>query len=180
MCNVIIFGLPAGDAYNFVINVVSAVRFHFSVSHPSHDIPPQISYPLAVINAIISFGLLYIAAKARYGYAAIHSRWERRLDVLPSDATSNSERQPLIPESHPPNEPIQEITFDLSPVSLFSAVIFGIASVFLFIMPLAKPPPGIKYYDHLPYWIHAAGGWGVFIIGAMWWWYRSRFANTTK
>ncbi|PPR02166.1 hypothetical protein CVT24_011354, partial [Panaeolus cyanescens] len=150
VCNVIIFGLPAGDAYNFVINVIS--------------------YPLAVINAIISFGLIYIAAKARWSYTALQSRWERRHLSSPSNPTHDSERQPLIADSHSAIDTPQDVFFDLSPLSLLSAVVFGIASIFLFVMPLAKPPPGIKYYDHLPYWIHAAGGWGVFIIGGIWWW----------
>jgi hypothetical protein len=32
-----------------------------------------------------------------------------------------------------------------------------------------KPPPGSEPYETLPYWIHAAGGWGVFVIGAIYW-----------
>jgi len=40
ICLITIFALPAGDAYNFVINTIS--------------------YPLSVINAIISFGVVYL------------------------------------------------------------------------------------------------------------------------
>ncbi|KAF9446966.1 high affinity methionine permease [Macrolepiota fuliginosa MF-IS2] len=41
ICIIVIFALPPGDAYNFVINVIS--------------------YPLSVINAAISFGIVYLA-----------------------------------------------------------------------------------------------------------------------
>lgn len=41
ICLIVIFALPPGDAYNFVINVIS--------------------YPLSVINAAISFGIVYLA-----------------------------------------------------------------------------------------------------------------------
>ncbi|KAF9483255.1 high affinity methionine permease [Pholiota conissans] len=40
ICLIVIFALPPGDAYNFVINVIS--------------------YPLSVINAAISFGIIYL------------------------------------------------------------------------------------------------------------------------
>ncbi|KAF9552197.1 high affinity methionine permease [Agrocybe pediades] len=41
ICLIVIFALPPSDAYNFVINVIS--------------------YPLSVINAAISFGILWVA-----------------------------------------------------------------------------------------------------------------------
>ncbi|KAF8661271.1 hypothetical protein AX16_001372 [Volvariella volvacea WC 439] len=41
VCIIVIFALPPGDAYNFVLNVIS--------------------YPLSVINAVISFGIVYLA-----------------------------------------------------------------------------------------------------------------------
>lgn len=41
VCLIVIFALPPGDAYNFVINVIS--------------------YPLSIINAVISFGIVYLA-----------------------------------------------------------------------------------------------------------------------
>ncbi|KAF9048972.1 high affinity methionine permease [Panaeolus papilionaceus] len=41
ICLIVIFALPPGDAYDFVINVIS--------------------YPLSVINALISFGIVYLA-----------------------------------------------------------------------------------------------------------------------
>ncbi|KAJ2926324.1 hypothetical protein H1R20_g10773, partial [Candolleomyces eurysporus] len=40
ICIIVIFALPPGDAYNFVINVIS--------------------YPLSIINAAISFGIIYL------------------------------------------------------------------------------------------------------------------------
>lgn len=40
VCLIVIFALPPGDAYNFVLNVIS--------------------YPLSVINAAISFGVVYL------------------------------------------------------------------------------------------------------------------------
>ncbi|KAF4571205.1 hypothetical protein EYR36_008534 [Pleurotus pulmonarius] len=45
ICLIVIFALPPGDAYNFVINVIS--------------------YPLSVINAVISIGLLYLSIRPR-------------------------------------------------------------------------------------------------------------------
>lgn len=45
VCVIVVFALPPGDAYNFVINVIS--------------------YPLAVVNAIISFGLIYLSLSSR-------------------------------------------------------------------------------------------------------------------
>ncbi|KIY73695.1 high affinity methionine permease [Cylindrobasidium torrendii FP15055 ss-10] len=40
ICTIVIFALPPGDAYNFIINTIS--------------------YPLSVINAVISFGVVYL------------------------------------------------------------------------------------------------------------------------
>ncbi|KAG6853729.1 hypothetical protein C0991_001967 [Blastosporella zonata] len=45
ICLIVIFALPPGDAYNFVINVIS--------------------YPLSVINATISFGIIYLSFRPR-------------------------------------------------------------------------------------------------------------------
>ncbi|KAG5651622.1 hypothetical protein H0H81_008027, partial [Sphagnurus paluster] len=45
VCLIVIFALPPGDAYNFVINVIS--------------------YPLSVINAAISFGIVYLSFRPR-------------------------------------------------------------------------------------------------------------------
>jgi len=63
VCIIVVFALPPGDAYNFVINVVRT----FSSSPPPPLTPflTQISYPLAVINAIISFGLIYLSVSSR-------------------------------------------------------------------------------------------------------------------
>jgi len=59
---------------------------------------------------------------------------------------------------------------------LFPALIFGCANIFLFVVPLIKPPPESEPYEHLPYWAHAVGGWGIFLAGGLWWvWqYRGR------
>ncbi|TFK34251.1 high affinity methionine permease [Crucibulum laeve] len=113
VCLIVILCLPAGDAYNFVINVVS--------------------YPLAIINAAISFGLIYLTFR-------------------PSATTSHMFKR----------------TLSLVLPSLF----FGSANVFLFLAPLAKPPPGAEPYEHLPYWTHALAGWAVFGLGVGWWWFR--------
>ncbi|KAF9552203.1 amino acid transporter [Agrocybe pediades] len=48
ICLIVIFALPPGDAYNFVINVIS--------------------YPLSVINAAISFGTLWMAIRPYPGW----------------------------------------------------------------------------------------------------------------
>ena len=54
MCIIIIFALPLGDAYNFVINFVrlTFITLHQQLTH--HPLP-QISYPVSIVNAIISF-----------------------------------------------------------------------------------------------------------------------------
>lgn len=51
VCLIVIFALPPGDAYNFVINVIS--------------------YPLSVINAAISFGIVYLAFRPRPDWAKV-------------------------------------------------------------------------------------------------------------
>ncbi|KAF4613515.1 hypothetical protein D9613_008166 [Agrocybe pediades] len=126
-CNIVIFTLPPGDAYNFVINVIS--------------------YPLAVINATISFGLVYLA-------------WR---------ASSSKTQAPPPPSSLPStfNPPLTASLF-------IPALAFGFANVFLFLAPLMKPPPGVQPYERLPYWTHAVGGWAVFALGAVWWYISER------
>ncbi|KDR72257.1 hypothetical protein GALMADRAFT_102004 [Galerina marginata CBS 339.88] len=123
-CIVVIFTLPAGDAYNFVINVIS--------------------YPLAVINATISFGLIYLSFR---NLAPVKSL------SPPVDANSAT----------------SDLVFAPTKSLLIPTLVFGAANVFLFIVPLTKPPPGVEPYEHLPYWIHAAGGWAVFLMGGIWW-----------
>jgi hypothetical protein len=46
---------------------------------------------------------------------------------------------------------------------------FGLANVFLFLFPLVRPPAGTEPYHTLPFWTHAAGGWLVFLLGALYW-----------
>ncbi|KAF5381824.1 hypothetical protein D9757_008314 [Collybiopsis confluens] len=108
VCLIVIFALPPGDAYNFVINVIS--------------------YPLSVINAVISFGVIYLTLLRPYPDWPSVNRW-----------------------------------------ALAAAALFGAANVFLFIVPLTKPPPGAEPYVSLPYWTHAVAGWAVFGIGALYW-----------
>ncbi|KAG5643288.1 hypothetical protein DXG03_001255 [Asterophora parasitica] len=107
ICLIVIFALPPGDAYNFVINVIS--------------------YPLSVINAAISFGIVYLHFRPRTDWA-----------------------KPGV-------------------FALGAAAFFGAANVFLFIVPLTKPPPGGDPYKSLPYWTHAVAGWAVFGLGFLYW-----------
>ncbi|KAG6915813.1 hypothetical protein DXG01_009687 [Tephrocybe rancida] len=63
VCLIVIFALPPGDAYNFVINVVSfklSLFFDMTLTFTY-----QISYPLSVINAAISFGIVYLSFRPR-------------------------------------------------------------------------------------------------------------------
>lgn len=108
ICMIVIFALPPGDAYNFVINTIS--------------------YPLSVINAAISFGVVYLYFRPKEEYWRTISVW-----------------------------------------GVASAGFFGAANVFLFVVPLIKPPEGAEPYEDLPYWTHAVAGWAVFGIGAIYW-----------
>ncbi|KAJ3537276.1 hypothetical protein NMY22_g5657 [Coprinellus aureogranulatus] len=131
VCAIVVYGLPAGDAYNFVLNVVS--------------------YPLAVINATISFGLIALSLRRS-------SSWGRRFSPLiallqsfdfgfgfsPSWRTSAIDAPIEIPAP--------------TPSLLLPAITFGIANVFLCFFPLVRPPAGAEPYEALPYWTHAAGG----------------------
>ncbi|KIJ25570.1 hypothetical protein M422DRAFT_33663 [Sphaerobolus stellatus SS14] len=107
VCIIVIFALPPGDAYNFVINTIS--------------------YPLSVINATISFGIVYL-------HFFPYPNWPR-----------------------------------VSLPALLAAAFFGAANVFLFIVPLIRPPPGAEPYVSLPYWTHAVAGWAVFGLGFLYW-----------
>ncbi|TEB15507.1 high affinity methionine permease [Coprinellus micaceus] len=107
VCLIVIFALPPGDAYNFVINVIS--------------------YPLSIINAVISFGIVWLAFRPN------------------------------------PDWPRQKL------FALFASAFFGAANVFLFIVPLTRPPPGGEPYEALPYWTHAVAGWAVFGLGLIYW-----------
>ncbi|KAF8887845.1 high affinity methionine permease [Gymnopilus junonius] len=109
ICLIVIFALPPGDAYNFVINVIS--------------------YPLSIINAAISFGLVFL-------YFFPYPLWPKELLTIPA---------------------------------VCAAFFFGAANVFLFIVPLIRPPAGAQPYNSLPYWTHAVAGWCVFGLGALYW-----------
>ncbi|PPQ87636.1 hypothetical protein CVT25_011476, partial [Psilocybe cyanescens] len=62
VCIIVIFALPPRDAYNFVLNVVRTLPLPRLLPYsPLHFFPyTQISYPLFVINAAISFRLIYL------------------------------------------------------------------------------------------------------------------------
>lgn len=53
--------------------------------------------------------------------------------------------------------------------ALIASGFFGAANVFLFIVPLTKPPLGGEPYASLPYWTHAVAGWAVFGLGFLYW-----------
>lgn len=53
--------------------------------------------------------------------------------------------------------------------AVFAALFFGLANIFLFIVPLTPPPEGGEPYIDLPYWTHALAGWVVFGLGALYW-----------
>jgi len=93
----------------------------------THHITFQISYPLSVINAAISFGIVVLQF---YPY----KDWK--------------------PVSTP---------------AVVAAAFFGVANVFLFIVPLTRPPAGTETYISLPYWTHAVAGWAVFGLGFLYW-----------
>ncbi|KAF5349552.1 hypothetical protein D9756_008800 [Leucocoprinus leucothites] len=120
LCVLIISFVPQGDAYNLVINLAS--------------------YPTAVTNAVISFGLIYL-------YFASSSRTE---------------------------EHVEYGWHRLSVYTLAATVFFGAANVFLFVAPFIPPPTGSEPYESLPYWTHAAVGWALFVLGALWWAFRPR------
>ena len=42
-----------------------------------------------------------------------------------------------------------------------AAGFFGAVNVFLFVVPLTKPPVGADPHTSLPYWTHAVAGWAV-------------------
>lgn len=107
ICIITIFALPSGDAYNFVINTIS--------------------YPLSVINAVISFGIVYLHFRP-------YPDWKRP-----------------------------------SLFAVGAALFFGLANVFLFVVPFTPPPPGGEPYESMPYWTHAVAGWAVFGIGFIYW-----------
>lgn len=146
-----IFAVPPGDAYNFVLNFVSGRSA--SLSSLSSDTAQKISYPLALVNGVISFGLLYLAF----------------YEGPPVDSTLFNAGQEGTRE---------KIAFVPNVKLIASALIFGGANIFLFIVPLIKPPPGAEPYQELPYWTHAVGGLSVFFVGWLWWLWRYRYSRT--
>lgn len=137
ICAIVVFGLPAGDAYNFVLNVVS--------------------YPLAVINATISFGLIYLSTRRlprEFRMGGFFRWFDFSLGASAPPIWTSRDHIDIPPPS---------------PSLLIPVLTFGTANVFLFLFPLVKPPPGTEPYETLPYWTHAAGGWLVFLLGASAW-----------
>ncbi|KAF8907294.1 amino acid/polyamine transporter I [Gymnopilus junonius] len=122
ICILVIFAVPPGDAYNFVLNFTS--------------------YPMALVNGVISFGLLYLA-------------FYKGLSVNSSDGNQENPRE--------------KTAFVPSFSLIASVLVFGGANIFLSVVPLLKPPPGAEPYEELPYWTHAVGGLSIFFIGWLWW-----------
>ncbi|KAF8193407.1 high affinity methionine permease [Pholiota molesta] len=162
VCNIVIFALPEGDAYNFVLNVIS--------------------YPLAVINATISLGLIYLVFRDTPCHIPIFGFKHPEPDLSIQDFSSASLLPATIldPSSSSSSTVTSPSSLPLDPTFLptrsllLPALVFGLANIFLFIVPLLPPPAGVEPYKHLPYWTHALGGWAVFIIGAAWWALRER------
>ncbi|EAU84978.2 high affinity methionine permease [Coprinopsis cinerea okayama7 len=143
---IVVFALPAGDAYNFVLNVIS--------------------YPLAVINCVISFGLVWTLLPATYT-SGVTRKIASHSTILASFLSA--------PPSDPDPQPSNDVVFPRpTPSLVLSALFFGFANVFLFVLPFFKPPNGAEPYQHLPYWTHAAGGWSVFLVGFAWWYFQTR------
>ncbi|OAA33492.1 Amino acid/polyamine transporter I [Moelleriella libera RCEF 2490] len=99
---------PAGDAYNFVLNLIS--------------------YPLAIINVFVAGALihLYRHREARAWYPPIRA-------TLPV------------------------------------AVFFLLSNIYLVVAPFVPPESGQSVYESLPYWIHCVVGFGVLLVGALYW-----------
>ncbi|KAF9522465.1 high affinity methionine permease [Crepidotus variabilis] len=133
VCMIVIFGIPEGDAFNFMISLTS--------------------YPMAVINGVISFGLLYIVVR----------RWSNS----GANSTSLGEETPLLSQAR-----LLSNDLPIPTSSVFLAtLVFGFANVFLVVVPFLRPPKGLEPFRDLPYWAQAVGGWGMFVIGYLWWVY---------
>jgi hypothetical protein len=122
----------------------------------------QVSYPLAVINATISFGLIFLTLGPsffRLGCNTETGAVRKSFDpqIFPSTSSSPSGTNTLIEFPAP------------TPSLLVPVATFGVANVFLFFFPLVKPPAGTEPYESLPYWTHAAGGWLVLALGTLYW-----------
>ncbi|KAI0683765.1 amino acid transporter [Cytidiella melzeri] len=52
-------------------------------------------------------------------------------------------------------------------------VFFFISNIFLVFAPLIPPAPGFRPYEHLPYWLHVSTGFGIGLVGVIYWyvWY---------
>jgi len=112
-------------------------------------------YPVAVINCVISFGLIYLA-------------FRREVPTIPQKSVPNQATVSA-------DESVESVpVFPPSRSLLFPALIFGCANIFLFVVPLIRPPPESEPYEHLPYWVHAVGGWCIFLVGGLWWVWRYR------
>ncbi|PPQ92638.1 hypothetical protein CVT25_007717 [Psilocybe cyanescens] len=105
-CIIVIFALPPGDAYDFVLNVLRTLSLPSSLTHPY-------------------LPLIYLAFRP-------YPDWP--LSSLPS---------------------------------LIAPIFFGGMNVFLFIVPLIRPPVTAERYVSLPYWTHAVVGWAVFGLGLL-------------
>lgn len=110
VCVITILAPPPGDAYNFVMNLIS--------------------YPLNVVNTFVGAGLLYLKWQSYKGRVA----WK------------------------PP------IRAHFTVVAFFT-----LSSLYLIVAPYIPPSAGQSVYDDLPYWIHPVVTWGIFSVGALYW-----------
>lgn len=108
ICMITILAPPAGDAYNFVLNLIS--------------------YPMNIVNFAISTGLLWIYYQNRIGKL----QW---------------------------NPPIK--------AGVVVTSFFALVNLYLIVAPYVPPSNGESVYKTLPYYIHCVVAWGIFAIGAM-------------
>lgn len=122
VCVITILAPPPGDAYNFVLNLIS--------------------YPLNVVNTLVGAGLLYLKWKNKKGSSA----W---------------------------NPPIK--------VNFMIVIFFTLSSLYLVVAPYIPPSAGQTVYNELPYYCHCVVTWGIFAIGAVYWFFWAkilpRFGN---
>ncbi|KIK53749.1 hypothetical protein GYMLUDRAFT_49186 [Collybiopsis luxurians FD-317 M1] len=107
VCLIVIFALPPGDAYNFVLNVIT--------------------YPLSIINAVISFGIIYLTLLRPYDDWSSVNRW-----ALAAAAFFGSANVFLVvvPLTRPPAgaEPYQSLPYWTH--GLAGWVVFGIGALY--------------------------------------------------
>ncbi|PCH38407.1 APC amino acid permease [Wolfiporia cocos MD-104 SS10] len=118
----LVLAVPPGDAYLFMLNMST--------------------YPLSLINAFVSGGLLYFH---------LSPTLRARL------AWQNAETE-LDPEWDPPFRAWTWV------VALFFA-----SNIFLVFAPLVPPAPGFRVYENLPYWLHVVAAASISLVGVAYW-----------